>query len=84
MTRPDPVLVDHLAEVMRTDADRELRWALHDIGPDQLTTFEIVAMLAVFRTARARIEAEQAPLAQFTLLRPKPKPTRNRKRPVRV
>jgi hypothetical protein len=84
MTRPDPVVVDRLADQMRSAALSELRWALHDITPEGLTAFEIVAMLAVLRTARERIEAEQAPPAQLTLLHLKPRAVRNRKQPARV
>jgi hypothetical protein len=82
MTRPDPVVVDRLADQMRSAALSELRWAPHDLGPEGLTAFEIVAMLAVLRTARERVEAEQAPPAQLTLL--KPRAVRNRKQPARV
>jgi hypothetical protein len=95
MSAPDPVFSDRLADQMRSAAILELRWALHDLTPEGLTALEIVAMLAVLRTARERVEAEQAPPAQLTLLRPKstrrsnrgtvePRAGRNRKQPARV
>jgi hypothetical protein len=65
-------MIDDLAELMRPDALDEMRWAMHDISPDELTTFEILTILTVMRQARIRVEAARATPAPLTLLRPKP------------
>jgi hypothetical protein len=70
MTRPDRVRVEQLADQMKPAALQEIRSTLGEFVPDQLTAFEIVAMLSVLRSARARIEAEQAPPAPVLQLIP--------------
>jgi hypothetical protein len=81
MTKPDP-LVDQLADQMVSAALQEIRSTLGEIHPNELTPLEMVALLTVLRPIRVRIEADRAPLAQLTLLRPKS--MRQTRKPVRT
>jgi hypothetical protein len=53
-------MIDDLSELMRPDALREMTQAAHDIAADELTAYEVIAILTVLRQARTRIEAATA------------------------
>src|ERR1700712_4422466 len=63
-------MIDDLAELMLPDALREMKQAMHDVHPNELTAYEVIALLPVLRQAKARIKAPAAePARVLTMVR---------------
>jgi hypothetical protein len=73
--------IDELAGILRPQVTWEVHDLIENLHPSDLTMCELVGMLAILRAANERTLGVPPP-AQLTLLRPKP--ARNRKRPVHV
>jgi hypothetical protein len=76
--------IDQLAGVLRSPVAWEVNDLLDELHPDDLTTCELVAMLAILRGVMARMSDSDThtPPATLTLLRPKS--TRQTRKPVRT
>jgi hypothetical protein len=68
----DGARIDDLAEgLLRKDAVWEMRQHTAALAPDALTACEILAVLAILRGAKERLDAQQRPAAPvLELVRP--------------
>jgi hypothetical protein len=56
--------IDLIAEgVLRDDVQREMDQLMDDVHPKDLTACELIAMVAIFRGAKERLDAQQRPPA---------------------
>jgi hypothetical protein len=82
MTTAYGAAIDVIAEgVLRDGVQREMLQLMDDVHPKDLTACELIAVVALFRAAKERLDAEQRqPAPVLKLLRARRKsPVSNRK-----
>jgi hypothetical protein len=84
MTTAYGTSIDLIAEgVLRDDVQREMNQLMEDVHPKDFTACELIAVVAICRGVKERLDAQQRPPAPVLELRVRNGPVSNRKNRAR-